>query len=58
MGIDGSETMLEKANGSGLYQDLKLCLMGDDPLPVQTGCSLFVFTVPGVLVEKESTLLP
>lgn len=36
VGIDGSKTMLEKANGSGLYQDLKLCLMGDDPLPVQT----------------------
>lgn len=51
MGIDGSETMLKKANGSGLYQDLKLCLLGDDPLPVQSGSSLFIFTVPGVLVE-------
>lgn len=51
MGIDGSETMLKKASGSSLYQDLKLCLMGDDPLPVQSGCSLFVFTVPGVNIE-------
>lgn len=59
VGIDGSKEMLEKAKDSGLYQDLRLCLMGEEPLPVQTGCrcSPIAFTVPGGLVGKESNPL-
>ncbi|XP_030010205.1 methyltransferase-like protein 27 [Sphaeramia orbicularis] len=37
VGIDGSESMLELARRSGLYQDLKQCMLGDEPLPVQWG---------------------
>lgn len=37
VGVDGSEGMLEKAEKTGLYQDLKLVLLGPQPLPVQTG---------------------
>lgn len=37
VGIDGSETMLELARQSGLYQDLKQSMLGEEPLPVQWG---------------------
>lgn len=37
VGIDGSKDMLELARENGLYQDLKQCLLGRDPLPVQLG---------------------
>ncbi|XP_041808179.1 methyltransferase-like protein 27 [Chelmon rostratus] len=37
VGIDGSDAMLELARKSGLYQDLKLSMLGDEPLPVQWG---------------------
>ncbi|XP_070838708.1 methyltransferase-like protein 27 [Chaetodon trifascialis] len=37
VGIDGSEVMLELARKSGLYQDLKLSMLGEKPLPVQWG---------------------
>lgn len=37
VGIDGSEAMLDLARESGLYQDLKQCMLGEEPLPVQCG---------------------
>nr|ACQ57978.1 Williams-Beuren syndrome chromosomal region 27 protein [Anoplopoma fimbria] len=37
VGIDGSEAMLNVARESGLYQDLKQSMLGDEPLPVQMG---------------------
>lgn len=37
VGVDGSEAMLDKARETELYQDLKQCLMGIEPLPVQWG---------------------
>ncbi|XP_014832791.1 PREDICTED: Williams-Beuren syndrome chromosomal region 27 protein-like isoform X2 [Poecilia mexicana] len=37
VGVDGSEVMLGKARQSGLYQDLKQCMLGKEPLPVQGG---------------------
>lgn len=37
VGIDGSKAMLELARESGLYQDLKQSLLGEEPLPVQWG---------------------
>lgn len=45
VGIDGSEAMLELAKGTELYQDLKLCMLGEEPLPVQCGnLTLYYFT--------------
>ncbi|XP_074510500.1 methyltransferase-like protein 27 isoform X3 [Sebastes fasciatus] len=35
-GVDGSKGMLEQAAKTGLYQDLKLALLGTEPLPAQT----------------------
>ncbi|KAK9536512.1 hypothetical protein VZT92_006287 [Zoarces viviparus] len=37
VGIDGSEAMLMLARESGLYQDLKQSMLGEEPLPVQKG---------------------
>ena len=37
VGVDGSNSMLELAVKTGLYQDLKLALLGTEPLPAQTG---------------------
>uniref|UniRef100_A0A3Q3GM25 Methyltransferase-like protein 27 n=1 Tax=Labrus bergylta TaxID=56723 RepID=A0A3Q3GM25_9LABR len=37
VGVDGSKGMLDLAAQSGLYQDLRLALLGTDPLPAQTG---------------------
>ncbi|XP_029998641.1 methyltransferase-like protein 27 isoform X2 [Sphaeramia orbicularis] len=36
VGVDGSKGMLELAAKTGLYQDLKLALLGTEPLPVET----------------------
>lgn len=51
VGIDGSKGMLEMARESGLYQDLKECMMGEEPLPVQRGSSLFVLLSQGFLLN-------
>ncbi|XP_061902676.1 methyltransferase-like protein 27 [Entelurus aequoreus] len=37
VGVDGSQAMLQRAKESGLYQDLKLVLLGEEPLAVQSG---------------------
>nr|XP_033495688.1 methyltransferase-like protein 27 [Epinephelus lanceolatus]XP_033495689.1 methyltransferase-like protein 27 [Epinephelus lanceolatus]XP_033495690.1 methyltransferase-like protein 27 [Epinephelus lanceolatus]XP_033495691.1 methyltransferase-like protein 27 [Epinephelus lanceolatus] len=37
VGVDGSNSMLELAAKTGLYQDLKLALLEPEPLPTQTG---------------------
>ncbi|XP_049902150.1 methyltransferase-like protein 27 isoform X2 [Epinephelus moara] len=37
VGVDGSKGMLEQAAKTGLYQDLKLALLGPEPLPAPTG---------------------
>ncbi|XP_051255678.1 methyltransferase-like protein 27 isoform X1 [Dicentrarchus labrax] len=36
VGVDGSKSMLEQAAKTGLYQDLRLALLGTQPLPAQT----------------------
>ncbi|XP_023197394.1 methyltransferase-like protein 27 isoform X1 [Xiphophorus maculatus] len=48
VGVDGSEAMLGRARESGLYQDLKQCLLGEEPLPVQWG-SFDVVVIVGAL---------
>ncbi|XP_058270803.1 methyltransferase-like protein 27 [Hemibagrus wyckioides] len=35
VGVDGSEKMLSLAKETGLYQELKHCMLCEDPLPVQ-----------------------
>uniref|UniRef100_A0A8C6TLT3 Methyltransferase like 27 n=1 Tax=Neogobius melanostomus TaxID=47308 RepID=A0A8C6TLT3_9GOBI len=35
VGVDGSQPMLALAKSTGLYQDLKLCMLGSEPLPVE-----------------------
>lgn len=37
VGIDGSSTMLEGAKKTGLYKDLKQCILGKQDLPAQRG---------------------
>ncbi|TSL04276.1 Methyltransferase-like protein 27 [Bagarius yarrelli] len=35
VGLDGSESMLNLARKTGLYQELKFCMLCEEPLPVQ-----------------------
>ncbi|XP_067393766.1 methyltransferase-like protein 27 [Emydura macquarii macquarii] len=35
-GVDGSKGMLERAHRKGLYQELKQCILGQEPLPAPT----------------------
>ncbi|XP_034462413.1 methyltransferase-like protein 27 [Hippoglossus hippoglossus] len=49
VGVDGSEAMLELARGSGLYQEVKQSLLGEEPLPVQWVDSFDVVVVVGAL---------
>ncbi|TNN26437.1 Williams-Beuren syndrome chromosomal region 27 protein [Liparis tanakae] len=37
VGVDGSRGMLDQAAKTGLYQELKLALLGTEPLPAQPG---------------------
>lgn len=36
-GVDGSAGMLERARSTGLYQELRLCVLGKEPLPAPAG---------------------
>lgn len=49
VGIDGSESMLEVARESGLYQDLKQFLLGEELLPVQWENAFDVVVIVGAL---------
>ncbi|XP_029956195.1 methyltransferase-like protein 27 [Salarias fasciatus] len=48
VGIDGSTAMLEKARKLGIYQDLKQCILGVQPLPVEKE-SFDVVVIAGAL---------
>ncbi|XP_075934558.1 methyltransferase-like protein 27 isoform X2 [Anarhichas minor] len=37
VGVDGSQGMLDQAAKTGLYKELKLALLGTEPLPAPTG---------------------
>ncbi|KAL7393421.1 hypothetical protein ABVT39_010660 [Epinephelus coioides] len=50
VGVDSSKNMLDQAAKSGLYQDLKLALLGTEPLPAQTG-AFDVVVIVGALRE-------
>ncbi|XP_047235095.1 methyltransferase-like protein 27 isoform X1 [Girardinichthys multiradiatus] len=49
VGVDGSEAMLDKARETGLYQDLKQSLLGEEPLPVQWADTFDVVVIVGAL---------
>uniref|UniRef100_UPI0037E7C8FF methyltransferase-like protein 27 isoform X1 n=1 Tax=Semicossyphus pulcher TaxID=241346 RepID=UPI0037E7C8FF len=49
VGVDGSEGMMELARQSGLYQDLKQCMLGEEPLPVQWAGLFDVVVIIGAL---------
>nr|XP_023660476.1 methyltransferase-like protein 27 [Paramormyrops kingsleyae] len=44
-GVDGSHAMLDIAKRKGLYKELKQCMLGMEPLPVQAGSFDAVVTV-------------
>lgn len=50
VGIDGSEAMLTLSRDSELYQALKQCMLGEDPLPVQQGRLMHHF-YPRILIS-------
>ncbi|NXI82287.1 MET27 protein, partial [Rhipidura dahli] len=58
-GVDGSAGMLEQARSTGLYQDLRLCVLGTEPLPAPAE-HYDAVTVVGALSEGQvpSTVLP
>ncbi|KAM3869261.1 methyltransferase-like protein 27 [Diretmus argenteus] len=52
VGVDASKGMLELAKKSGLYQDLRQCMLGEEPLPVQWG-SFDVVLIVGALSSSH-----
>ncbi|KAF3839050.1 hypothetical protein F7725_017767 [Dissostichus mawsoni] len=48
VGVDCSKGMLDQAAKTGRYQDLRLALLGSDPLPAQTGVFDVVIMVGGL----------
>ncbi|NXH01608.1 MET27 protein, partial [Loxia leucoptera] len=58
-GVDGSAGMLEQARSTGLYQELRLCVLGRDPLPAPAE-HYDAVTVVGALGEGQvpNTVLP
>lgn len=49
VGVDGSEAMLDIARESGLYQNLKQSMLGEDPFPVQWADLFDVVVIVGAL---------
>ncbi|NWT96038.1 MET27 protein, partial [Urocynchramus pylzowi] len=58
-GVDGSAGMLERARSTGLYQELRLCVLGREPLPAPAE-HYDAVTLVGALGEGQvpSTVLP
>ncbi|KAJ3589140.1 hypothetical protein NHX12_009988, partial [Muraenolepis orangiensis] len=50
VGVDGSKGMLELAKNTGLYEDVRQCMLGDEELPVQWGSFDVVLIVGALLV--------
>eukprot|EP00066_Takifugu_rubripes_P018403 XP_011607669.1 PREDICTED: uncharacterized protein LOC101065218 [Takifugu rubripes] len=44
VGVDGSKGMLEQAAKTGLYRELKLAMLGAEPLPAQKGIIVIILT--------------
>ncbi|NWV24093.1 MET27 protein, partial [Origma solitaria] len=58
-GVDGSAGMLERARSTGLYRELRLCVLGREPLPAPAE-HYDAVTLVGALGEGQvpSTVLP
>ncbi|NXT65836.1 MET27 protein, partial [Chaetops frenatus] len=58
-GVDGSAGMLQQARSTGLYEELRLCVLGKEPLPAPAE-HYDAVTVVGALGEGQvpSTVLP
>ncbi|XP_036971785.1 methyltransferase-like protein 27 [Acanthopagrus latus] len=54
VGVDGSKGMLQRAAETGLYQDLRLALLGTERLPAQTG----VFDVVIIVGALDAGFVP
>ncbi|XP_019752205.1 methyltransferase-like protein 27 [Hippocampus comes] len=52
VGVDGSERMLQHARQSGLYQDLQMAVLGEQPIPVPSG-AFDVVTISGGLSSSH-----
>lgn len=52
VGVDGSNGMLEVASKSGLYKDLKQCMLGAESLPFQDGSFDLVVIVGALSVGQ------
>ncbi|KAJ7996097.1 hypothetical protein DPEC_G00233540 [Dallia pectoralis] len=52
VGVDGSKGMLRLANKTGLYQDLRQCMLGDEPLPFLAG-QFDVVVIVGALSDGQ-----
>ncbi len=44
VGIDCSENKLKEAAKTGLYEDLKLAILGTEPLPAQAGTVYCIYS--------------
>ena len=56
VGLDGSKGMLQLAKNTGLYEDVRQCMLGDDQLPVTQGNGLHK-TCVSVPMEHVHSLL-
>ncbi|KAL4608417.1 Williams-Beuren syndrome chromosomal region 27 protein [Arapaima gigas] len=50
VGVDGSSAMLEVAEKTGLYRELKCCILGKETLPVEAGSCDIVIIVGALSV--------
>ncbi|XP_068187582.1 methyltransferase-like protein 27 [Antennarius striatus] len=50
VGVDGSNAMLDMSRKTGLYKDLKQCLLGEEPLSVHWGLFDVVVIVGGLTI--------
>lgn len=50
VGVDGSQGMLDQAAKTGIYEELRLALLGAEPLPAKIGTphthTAYTLTVP------------
>ncbi|XP_020491195.3 methyltransferase-like protein 27 isoform X3 [Labrus bergylta] len=53
VGVDGSKSMMKVAEQSELYQDLKQCMLGEEPLPVQWAGLFDIVVITGALSDGQ-----
>lgn len=53
VGVDGSDAMLEEAKESGLYQELKQCLLGEEAFPAEWGNNISVILPTSLIINYQ-----